>query len=765
MKKAYILPGLIVILLLNLVAYFPAFKAELLSIKDPMYVQNNEAIQALTLNNLQDIFFSVKESYYPLTLLSYSIDYSFTQLHPFLFHCTNVVLHLMNVFLVFLFIFRLLYDKKKENAALIALFTAALFGLATAQLTSVLWVSERKTLLFSFFYFLSLIQYLKFLRVHSRSALYCSLFLFILACAASGKALSLLFVLPAIDMYYGKKIIFRYFLKEKIVFIIVAFFFALINITAFLNNNTCPEGNTYGFFEHIVLAFYNFSLYLQKSIYTSSSVFVWAYPEKIQGHLPYTLFLYMLPVLLLFFLVFRFLRKNKLLVLVLGFFSIHIVMMLIMSSFSLHMCEVSNLYLPATGIYLLLALCICYLKIIHPRLSAIYIVILVLFVLLSVYKNHIKSHIWKNSFSLSKSIMEEDPENLRYLIRSNLFFPDSYPEQAVSTEYSETAGNGKHSESNRTESLEKFLESMDDPKSTEKDQSLRIQDLLEKTRKTPKNHKSYQSYMSALVQAFFERGIARGKQGAYAESNKDFDRVIKLNPAHADAYFNKAYNLYKTAVLFEALDHLNSALDIHSDFVEAYAFRGEIRTQVGDFNNALSDFDSVIMKNPKYPKIREARNKCVYIFENNLRALDMIFRKEYEAAIAYYDLGIEHHPEMPVLYSNRGYVKAENGDIQGAIKDYNKALNLCRDYSYAYNNRAYAYLKMGDTDQALEDAHKSLMLDAENPYSYRIRALIYIQLKRINEACKDIERALDLNYTGLYDDELVHLRKKHCLQN
>jgi len=65
------------------------------------------------------------------------------------YHFTNLLLHLANTALVFLFIHQLY---KGEKRVWIAAAVALLFGIQPMHAESVVWVSERKDVLYSFFF-------------------------------------------------------------------------------------------------------------------------------------------------------------------------------------------------------------------------------------------------------------------------------------------------------------------------------------------------------------------------------------------------------------------------------------------------------------------------------------------------------------------------------------------------------------------------------------------------------------------------------------
>ncbi|MDJ0582208.1 tetratricopeptide repeat protein [Crocosphaera sp.] len=59
---------------------------------------------------------------------------------------------------------------------------------------------------------------------------------------------------------------------------------------------------------------------------------------------------------------------------------------------------------------------------------------------------------------------------------------------------------------------------------------------------------------------------------------------------------------------------------------------------------------------------------------------------------------------------NSGYSKGESGDNQGAIADYNQAINLKPDYSLAYYNRGVDKDNLGDKQGAIAEYNKAAQL-------------------------------------------------------
>lgn len=137
--------------LLSALAYSPALKGEFVW-DDELYVSGNALLGNLSLQGLQEIFSTfVSGNYHPLTILSLALEFPFAGKSTFLFHLTNLILHGLNTALLWMLLAQKL-SLPKPSVILITL----LFGIHPMHTESVAWISERKDVLYGFFYLLAL---------------------------------------------------------------------------------------------------------------------------------------------------------------------------------------------------------------------------------------------------------------------------------------------------------------------------------------------------------------------------------------------------------------------------------------------------------------------------------------------------------------------------------------------------------------------------------------------------------------------------------
>ena len=146
---------------LTALAYAPSLGNDFQAHDDTLLITENPTAQGLSFSNIRSAFTTFDpELYIPATLLSYQIEYSLFGLNAFVFHLTNLLLHIGSSIFVVLIAYRLSKDRSRYPE-IIAIGTGALFALHPLNTEAIAWAAARKDILSSFFFFASLWAYLK----------------------------------------------------------------------------------------------------------------------------------------------------------------------------------------------------------------------------------------------------------------------------------------------------------------------------------------------------------------------------------------------------------------------------------------------------------------------------------------------------------------------------------------------------------------------------------------------------------------------------
>jgi protein O-mannosyl-transferase len=187
----------LLLVILSLSVYWQLRNYDFVNFDDSEYVYGNRQIQGgFTLKNIKWTFTTIHMSnWHPLTWLSHMLDYQLYGLNPGAHHITNLLFHITNSLLLFI-VFNKMTGHFWQST-----FLSLLFALHPLHVESVAWISERKDVLSTFFWILTMWSYNWYVQ-HPRIDKYLLvLLLFALGLMSKPMLVTLPFVLLLLDYY------------------------------------------------------------------------------------------------------------------------------------------------------------------------------------------------------------------------------------------------------------------------------------------------------------------------------------------------------------------------------------------------------------------------------------------------------------------------------------------------------------------------------------------------------------------------------------
>jgi len=187
----------LILILAILIVYWPVRGNSFITYDDDQYVTQNSVVRAgLTLDGIEWAF-SFNDAFYwhPLTWISHMLDCQLYGLDPGMHHTTNLILHILNSLLVFV-VFRRMSGKRWQSAMV-----AGLFALHPLNVESVAWVAERKNLLSTLFWMLTMMGYIRYAEHPGKARYVLMVLFFILGLMAKPMLVTLPFVLLLMDFW------------------------------------------------------------------------------------------------------------------------------------------------------------------------------------------------------------------------------------------------------------------------------------------------------------------------------------------------------------------------------------------------------------------------------------------------------------------------------------------------------------------------------------------------------------------------------------
>lgn len=268
--------------------YSPSLKHSFVNYDDGAYVIFNSHVNSgLSWRNVKWAFTAVTAgNWHPLTWISHAMDCQLFGLNAGGHHLTSVLLHVLNVVLLFLLL------NKVTAARGRSLLVAALFALHPLNVESVAWIAERKNLLCTLFFLLALAAYGWYAQKPGIKRYLAVAALFVLGLASKPMVITFPCVLLVLDFWPLRRIkdwtpaattfplpqmSFSRLLLEKLPMFALSCASAVITVIAQRSANAIPK--TWPFAWRLENAVYGYAMYLWKALF----------PQGLALFYPYTL--------------------------------------------------------------------------------------------------------------------------------------------------------------------------------------------------------------------------------------------------------------------------------------------------------------------------------------------------------------------------------------------------------------------------------------------------------------------------------------------
>lgn len=548
-RENHFLPALLALIGICICAYLiygPGLKNGFVY-DDVAYVTENP-ILSLKGEALKEKILStpVHGNYHPLTVASLAWDYAAAKLDPSRYHLHSLILHILNSILCGI-LFYLISGKTWVSAL-----TGLLFSLHPLRVESVAWISERKDVLYAFFFFLSWIC-LEFYKNHQKKWAYLPAFLFFVAACASKAMAVVLPPMVLLGWYYQsgikpdsfEKLRKDYRILEMAPFFLVALGFG---VEAFRVQESFGfiSNLKYTALDKVFYVAYGVVFYPLKTLFPIWLSALYPYPMGVHDTPSWEHYA-ALPTLLLMVGIVWYFRKERLTWWVVGFYliSISIVLQIIPVGGAItadrygYISTAAFLFLIALGLNKLM---------VKPGLKWVGIGLTFLFIGTWTWLGAQQVKVWQSNRTLFMNV-------------ANLFPKD--PLAFYNT------GNAFEKEKNYREALQWYKKAL--------------------------------TNMPDYIDALYNIGSIYGRDLANPDSGIHYLRMaVKYDPRRADAWNNLGVFHFNQQKYKEALEFYITSLAIKPTYMEAWYNQGNAYMNLGKLDSAKYSFEQVLKLKPEF---------------------------------------------------------------------------------------------------------------------------------------------------------------------
>lgn len=182
------------------------------------------------------------------------------------------------------------------------------------------------------------------------------------------------------------------------------------------------------------------------------------------------------------------------------------------------------------------------------------------------------------------------------------------------------------------------------------------------------------------------------------ESLKTIDKILKIDPQNAEAYFMMGMNFKDLKDTSRAINAFQESVEFDSDLLDAWINLGQLFAGL-DNPIAVRYFDNAIRVDST--DIQSLHAKAYYLANS---------QDDLEGAIELYQKINRLDPQYEEAYYNAGLLLLELENIEAALEQFDLALKMSPTHIRAYYYRGLSYEMLGNTEAAKSDFQQALRM-------------------------------------------------------
>lgn len=321
------------------------------------------------------------------------------------------------------------------------------------------------------------------------------------------------------------------------------------------------------------------------------------------------------------------------------------------------------------------------------------------------------------------------------------------------------------------------------------DTYLRLGDLYQQAGRMGKALTAYQAFVERYPErpeGYLKRGMLYQATYRYDSALSDFNRGLSLDP-QADRRYLLARGEVKTELgaFNQALVDFNQAIRQKPNDYYSYCLRGQLYQRMGNASKAELDLKQAAELAPASPEpwyflakfyreqgkqadaldaINEAlRLEPTYAPGYNLRGELWVDLETYDRAVADFNQALSFAPSHANAYDNLADLARQAGDLSRAIENYSLALRHNPRHADALYQLGFIYALQDKYEQAIQNIRASLEIQPGVGLRYGFLAQIYARQRSEEPFFHYLQLALDHGYplSELADDPAFRNYRDH----
>ncbi len=176
------------------------------------------------------------------------------------------------------------------------------------------------------------------------------------------------------------------------------------------------------------------------------------------------------------------------------------------------------------------------------------------------------------------------------------------------------------------------------------------------------------------AQAYSNLGAVLLEKGQPDDAIRQFEQALEANPRYAEAHNNLGITFERKGLADRALQEYARAAQLRPEFADAHYNLGVALMKKGAFDNAIKEFQATL---EQQPASADAHNNLGFALQQ---------KGQLDNAIVHYQWAVRLRPDYPRAHFNLGVALYAKGLSEAAINQFQEALRLKPDYVEAQKN-------------------------------------------------------------------------------
>jgi tetratricopeptide (TPR) repeat protein len=749
-RQRRVLLWLCLFLIVSIIAvYIRTVGFDFVDYDDPLCVSGNpEVMGGLRWDSIKWAFTTAyRGNWIPLTWLSLMVDAELFGANAAGFHIVNVTFHIANTVLLFLVLRR--YSKVLWPS----FFVAAFFGLHPLHVESVAWVTERKDVLSTLFWMLTMLAYVQYTAKPTVRRYVTMIILYALGLMAKPMLVTLPFVLLVMDywplqrLYAGSTaggVSMRRLILEKAPLFVLSVVSSVVAFFAQKSGGAMSGFSVVSFGQRIGNAFISYCNYILKMFWPVRLAAL--YPYSKEALCIWKVIAAVVVLLAVTAIVILLRRRRYLLAGWLWYVGTLVPVIGFVQVGAQSMAD-RYTYVPLTGIFIMLTWLAG--DIVGKWRYKTVSVCLAGSVLISVLGILTFRQVgyWRDSVTLFSRASSVTADDLFIRERLGTFFAEKGDIDSAMREF------------------EIVLKA--DPNYFFVRRYLGI--LFTKKGDFDSAMRELEIVLKANPDDFFARSYVAmifAEKGDLDSAMREFEIVLKANPRDVETLCNIGRGLTLQGNTDRAIEYYNRVLAIVPGHSDAYYALASIQAKKGQFERAIDLYRDGIRCNPQDGRlhgglgslflqtgrvdealielqqaVKLKEDSAVYV---NLGAAELA-KGNSKKAIEHFERAVQLNPANAVAHYNLGNGYLSQARLTEAVGQYKEVIRINPKYAKAYSNLAAAFAQMGRLDEAVENFRRVVELEPNNADAYFNLAETLANNGLSNEAIENLRRTIELS--------------------